>query len=354
MGFRFSKRIQIMPGVRLNLSKSGASWSLGPRGASISIGKRGVYGNIGLPGTGLSWRERLDQPNSRSSEDTDRLPTRIRPQVPETVTARLVNDEVQFFDDAGNPLVSALIPSAKSAMKDDIRALLAAQEAERNGQIDALRMLHHDVPHGVQQIYPVTSGKPQRERYGSHGEYMQALMSWNAAIANACSADDQVADKLLENLGTLQWPAETNIMVSLQAGRLLLDVDLPEIEDMPARRWKAVVTRMAIEAKPISHKDLAALYRDHVASILLRLIGHSMASSNAIRSVGISAYTQRTTATGHLADEYVATVDVTRTAWNGVNLARIGEIEPDNLLRHLGAKLEANSRGTLMLQVPLT
>ena len=33
MGFRFQKRIKIMPGVRLNLSKSGASWSVGPRGA---------------------------------------------------------------------------------------------------------------------------------------------------------------------------------------------------------------------------------------------------------------------------------------------------------------------------------
>ena len=33
MGFRFSKRIKILPGVSINLSKSGVSASVGPRGA---------------------------------------------------------------------------------------------------------------------------------------------------------------------------------------------------------------------------------------------------------------------------------------------------------------------------------
>ncbi|WP_254916319.1 DUF4236 domain-containing protein, partial [Pseudomonas aeruginosa] len=32
MGFRFSKRITIVPGVRLNISGSGISTSVGPRG----------------------------------------------------------------------------------------------------------------------------------------------------------------------------------------------------------------------------------------------------------------------------------------------------------------------------------
>jgi hypothetical protein len=59
MGFRFQKRIKILPGIRLNLSKSGVSWTLGPRGASLGIGKRGTYGNLGIPGTGLSYRERI-------------------------------------------------------------------------------------------------------------------------------------------------------------------------------------------------------------------------------------------------------------------------------------------------------
>lgn len=65
MGFRFRRTIRIAPGVRLNLSKSGASASVGRRGASVTVGRRGVYQNVGLPGTGLSYRRRLDAPGAR-------------------------------------------------------------------------------------------------------------------------------------------------------------------------------------------------------------------------------------------------------------------------------------------------
>ena len=59
MGFRLQKRIRLFKGVTLNLSKSGASWTLGRRGASVNIKDGHATGNIGIPGTGLSYRERL-------------------------------------------------------------------------------------------------------------------------------------------------------------------------------------------------------------------------------------------------------------------------------------------------------
>jgi hypothetical protein len=59
MPFRFQKRISILPGVRINLSKSGVSTSLGPRGADVNIGKDGVTANAGIPGTGLSYRQKV-------------------------------------------------------------------------------------------------------------------------------------------------------------------------------------------------------------------------------------------------------------------------------------------------------
>jgi hypothetical protein len=41
MGFRFRKSINIIPGVRLNLSNGAPSLSVGPRGASVSFGSGG-------------------------------------------------------------------------------------------------------------------------------------------------------------------------------------------------------------------------------------------------------------------------------------------------------------------------
>ena len=55
MGFRFRRTFKVVPGIRLNLSGSGASVSLGPRGLRYTIGSRGTRATIGLPGSGLSW-----------------------------------------------------------------------------------------------------------------------------------------------------------------------------------------------------------------------------------------------------------------------------------------------------------
>ena len=48
-----------MPGVRINLSKSGISTSVGPRGAKVTFGPNGTYVNAGIPGTGLYTREKI-------------------------------------------------------------------------------------------------------------------------------------------------------------------------------------------------------------------------------------------------------------------------------------------------------
>jgi hypothetical protein len=55
MGFRFSRRIKILPGVTVNLSRSGVSTSIGVRGAHITVGHGKVRETVGLPGTGLSY-----------------------------------------------------------------------------------------------------------------------------------------------------------------------------------------------------------------------------------------------------------------------------------------------------------
>jgi hypothetical protein len=55
MAFRFRKSFKVLPGVRVNLSKSGTSLSAGTRGASFNIGKKGVKKTVGIPGSGVSY-----------------------------------------------------------------------------------------------------------------------------------------------------------------------------------------------------------------------------------------------------------------------------------------------------------
>lgn len=57
MGFRFRRRIKIMPGISLNLSRSGVSTSVGAKGAHVTIGHDKVRTTVGLPGTGISYSD---------------------------------------------------------------------------------------------------------------------------------------------------------------------------------------------------------------------------------------------------------------------------------------------------------
>ena len=64
MGFRFRKSFRLLPGIRINLSKSGVSTSIGKPGATINISERGTRGTVGIPGTGISYSEKLSTPKS--------------------------------------------------------------------------------------------------------------------------------------------------------------------------------------------------------------------------------------------------------------------------------------------------
>lgn len=73
--------------------------SVGPRGASVSFGKRGTYANFGLPGTGLSYRTRLDRASSVSRQ---RSPARQNdPHLREQLEL-----EVQKLNDAVDAIVN--------------------------------------------------------------------------------------------------------------------------------------------------------------------------------------------------------------------------------------------------------
>jgi hypothetical protein len=59
MGFRFRRTFTVIPGVRINLGKRGASVSVGVRGAHVTMGPRGTRTTVGIPGTGASCTKQI-------------------------------------------------------------------------------------------------------------------------------------------------------------------------------------------------------------------------------------------------------------------------------------------------------
>lgn len=59
MAWSYRKRIKIIPGVHLNISRKGISTTIGVRGASLNIGPNGTYLNTSIPGLGIYNRQRI-------------------------------------------------------------------------------------------------------------------------------------------------------------------------------------------------------------------------------------------------------------------------------------------------------
>ncbi|QHS62894.1 DUF4236 domain-containing protein [Chitinophaga agri] len=59
MAWSYRKRIKIIPGVHLNISRKGISTTIGVKGASLNIGPGGTYLNTSIPALGIRNRQRL-------------------------------------------------------------------------------------------------------------------------------------------------------------------------------------------------------------------------------------------------------------------------------------------------------
>lgn len=68
MGLRFRKSFKVAPGVRVNIGKKSAGVSIGGKSGGVSINsKTGAHGRVSIPGTGISYYEKIGGGNKRKS-----------------------------------------------------------------------------------------------------------------------------------------------------------------------------------------------------------------------------------------------------------------------------------------------
>lgn len=121
MGFRFRRTFKIIPGVRLNLSRSGPSVSLGPRGLHYTLGLKGSRVTAGIPGSGLFWTKyqsyspgpRSEQAPVQSLVPNDKLRDATVEPLPEKTNAELF--ESSPIEDLVAGSTSELTPLLNSA-----------------------------------------------------------------------------------------------------------------------------------------------------------------------------------------------------------------------------------------------
>ncbi|HBO1068893.1 TPA: DUF4236 domain-containing protein [Pseudomonas aeruginosa] len=375
MGFRFSKRITIVPGVRLNISRSGISTSVGPRGLSLTMGKRGTYLNAGLPGTGLAYRERLDRSGTRNVPN----PAADSAGYSGPIKVKVDDDGSLIITDLEDaPLPPAIVKRVKVEMSDEIQALLEKAAAKINQALDECLSAHMMTPRpdslpalppafdldeprrpstdapGLLDKMFLRSSKMEKEAQELEAQYQQDLVEWTAArdahekarsdidkaIRLAAKGYSAQMERALDYvLSGIAWPKETLLEYefSHDVSGIALDIDLPDEGDVPNRTAEArgngkLTFKTRSEAQ--TRKDFVSLCYGTV----FRVVGEVFALLPGIQKCLASGYIQRTDlATGSIGDQYVISALISRDQWETLDFNRLEAIDPGATLKAFGA-----------------
>jgi hypothetical protein len=363
MGVRFRRRVTIAPGVSLNISKRGLGISAGPRGVKAGIGPRGVHHSVGLPGTGLFYRKDASWGQTKSQGQ----------QAATADVAVHVRDDgtVHFTDQAGQLLTPATERAAKTQIGPQVRKLLDDLCAQSAAEIHAILNIHETTPAPNQPLpymatpfadkkperpTPRTAGllgalwPPHRRRIDAANEeqqrtYAREKQDWRtakeqheqrdaeaAARFNAArSGDAQEMERFLsDRLASLTWPRQTNASYEVTADghTVHLDVDLPEVEDMPTEIHTAATRSLKLNTKTKSDTQIRREYMQHVHGVLFRVIGEVFHSLPTVNEVVASGFTQRPDpTTGAIRDDYILSSRCTRHAWQATGFANLHALD---------------------------
>lgn len=386
MALRFRRRITLAPGLRMNLSGSGISFSAGPRGASMSFGKRGTYLNTGIPGTGLYSRERLgSSPGSLAAQqraNNGRVTISAQVKVEEDGT-------LIFTDSTGTPLSEYMIEQAMKQNRDAILGAIQSTCDEINQRIESVAEVHLATPRPDTKptfdpppfdLPPPARPVPARpcffaklirsKREAIERQNVEALRAYETRLAEwqRAKVDYEAAvgarRKLIEQdiytdpaameqhfegvLGEINWPRETAVSFEIADGgtTVLLDVDLPEIENMPTKAASIPQRGLKLTVKELPAAKVRKLYMDHVHGVVFRVIGETLAALPTVQSVVASGYSQRPDrSTGQVVDEYLLSVRVQREAWHQIDFGNLEALDPADALGRFDLRRQATKTG---------
>jgi hypothetical protein len=386
MSLRFQRRIKIAPGVRLNMSLSGISVTTGIKGANLTFGRQGVHANLGLPGSGFSYRKRLTKSLLSKGGGGAGFD-------PEDVQLELGEDgRLQFFDQAGAPLSESRLSKVRKERSGDIDGWLEARVAELNADRDRVLDLHLDTPPPRPPDPPPPADgdlPPEPEVYKpglmesllanasdamaesierKQAESEAARAAWQerrealearraldeatrARIARVQSAAGVTEPAAMEGLlaaalSEIPWPRETEVSFEIRGGVVWLDVDLPEIEDMPSQEAEIRSRPRGVKLVDRSERAVRQDYMRHVHAVGFRLIGEVFQALPAAQGVVLSAYTQRVDpATGREVDTYLYSVKAPRGMWDRVDFDRLEFVDPVAAIGGLEHRREMSKTG---------
>ena len=358
MGVRFHKTVKLGKAAHLNFSKSGVGLSLGVPGACVSIGPTGTLLSLGVPGTGLSYRKTTTALKSPISRDNvhkiaggkaNELPAAEQPSLPDPAVEEVLAGELGAGTGAGRVLTA----------DEQVRLAIAARLAELGQDPVGFGVNISVTEDGEERFTNTATGElitdpelialiRQMDAYKAMRaqieEYRQAAVAAKGREAQSRTeelvnvfrlapvvaprgearalagetlpdafdaTEEEVLTRVNRWLATVEFPADIAAHFDFADGWLWVDLDLPEIEALPATELRTLKSGQVKEVAK-TQKQLRAEYAKLVFGTGLFLAASAFSLHFAIDAVVISAYTQRRNADGDISDDYIYSVAIPR------------------------------------------
>ena len=159
---------------------------------------------------------------------------------------------------------------------------------------------------------------------------------------------------LEETLEEIVWPRETIVTFDVRVGgsSVALDVDLPEVEDMP-NKLAAVPSRgLKLSVKELSATKVQKLYAEHIHGIVFRLVGEVFAALH--HPGGDRRRILAAPRSGHCAgtDDYLLSVCASRPEWSKMDFAHLPSLDVTEALKRFDLQREMSKSGIFKPIVP--
>ena len=236
MGFRMRKSIQLMPGVRLNMSRSGLGISAGVKGFRVTQRADGtLQQTVSIPGTGISHVQRLDggkSATSRRASNAGPAPSAAAPAPAQRVAKR---KKPGWF--APRP-------------EKDLYAALGTSDVARMEQVAR-----------DQQRYAVAAGSLAGLLRMQAEQTQQAL---DLLMAVWSSGQDPASDPFIQKYVSVSFDLvlAPGVSAPLSLNRNTVGLALAELLQLQNRRVEAVEIVEQLEPTAASAISLAELYAE--------------------------------------------------------------------------------------------
>ena len=288
MGMRFNKSIKLGKYLKINISKSGISATVGKKGASVNIGSKGTFLNLspalaGLTGTGMSYRKKIAGGYANKKKKDKK------------VSEELTDENVVYTEDQENTLTDTSV----------IDEYYQNMEAKTN-------------------IHKYTDDVMNKEQFKEYVDGLQSEASKELYQYSIEGDEDTIENLVSSFMNNLALAYEARVNYELENNILYVDLDLPEIEDLDSEYPVIVKNKLSYKKKTSS--ALKEEYAKLVMSLGVFLTANFFNLSSYIDEVVMSAFTTARNNEGDLVDMYLYSVKYTREVFENTKLSDIDDL----------------------------